>query len=384
MSGKAYVPPHRRRQGAGAGAGQSTGKNGNRRFPFASTSASGKTAPSSNVHNNDNNPSITGELQPLLNSYATPPMDAQVERLLNAFTYVYCINLKQRTGRWHHFQNQLRWSLGEKRGLPFLQKVKRFEAVDGNQLLENNYGIDHPDMPPRDWDATNNARYDHHIQPPFTDKQLSAGEIGCSMSHIALWRRFIQKIDSQSTLLILEDDVTFYVNPQRKIQTNNRPNPSRPTSEEENFNNTPQPHDFYTVFERAMDRVPDDWEILYLGFSDRGERIDVPNLKPFPQDYDGDGANEEGPEIHIFQPEYGFHTHAYAIKQSAASVFLANLPVRGPLDVWLADNNWFGLKVYCCVVANEGWRGTGAYLITQNRKGAKSSDIAQSGRFNHS
>ena len=49
------------------------------------------------------------------------------------------------------------------------------------------------------------------------------------------------------------------------------------------------------------------------------------------------------------------------------------------VDVWLADNEWFGLNIYCCVVANEGWHGQGASLISQRRHDTKS-DIAQSGR----
>ena len=84
-------------------------------------------------------------------------------------------------------------------------------------------------------------------------------------------------------------------------------------------------------------------------------------------------------EISIFRPSYGFHTHAYALKASAAARLLSNLPVTGPLDVWLADNKWFGLNVYCAIVANEGWKGQGAPLIGQRRHDI-SSDISQSGR----
>ena len=51
----------------------------------------------------------------------------------------------------------------------------------------------------------------------------------------------------------------------------------------------------------------------------------------------------------------------------------------GPVDVWLADNNWFGLNVYCAVVANEGYNNEGAFLISQQRH-KSDSDIRQSGR----
>ena len=51
----------------------------------------------------------------------------------------------------------------------------------------------------------------------------------------------------------------------------------------------------------------------------------------------------------------------------------------GPVDVWLADNNWFGLNVNCAVVANEGYNNEGAFLISQQRH-KSDSDIRQSGR----
>lgn len=81
----------------------------------------------------------------------------------------------------------------------------------------------------------------------------------------------------------------------------------------------------------------------------------------------------------MFRPTYGFHTHAYALTKSAAETLLQNGPVCGPLDVWLADNEWFGLNVYCGVVANEGYNKEGALLISQRKHDTKS-DIVQSGR----
>ena len=55
---------------------------------------------------------------------------------------------------------------------------------------------------------------------------------------------------------------------------------------------------------------------------------------------------------------------------------LENSPIAGPVDVWLADNEWFGLPVCYAAIANEGWRrddGTyeGANLVDQARKGRK-------------
>lgn len=92
--------------------------------------------------------------------------------------------------------------------------------------------------------------------------------------------------------------------------------------------------------------------------------------------------NPLDPEILLYRPTYGFHTHAYVINMTAAAKLLDNLPVVGPIDVWLADNAWFGLSVYCAVIAHEGWRRDdgsfeGANLVSQDRK-YHQSDIQQS------
>jgi len=117
---------------------------------------------------------------------------------------------------------------------------------------------------------------------------------------------------------------------------------------------------FRRDFRERLEELPGDWDVLYLGFSDRGERRHVESF----------GACD------LFAPEYGFATHAYALKAEAARTLVARLPVCGPVDVWLADNHWFGLKVRCAVVRDEGWRGTGAYLVDQAP--AFRSDVAKS------
>ena len=165
-------------------------------------------------------------------------------------------------------------------------------------------------------------------------------------------------------------------------------------------------HDFLTAYHLAWTQLPEDWDIWYLGFSDRGERLPVEDLFEVPKKshhhHHHHRDNNDGPstagtssptiiapslKIEVFRPTYGFHTHAYVLNVRAAKTLLAHLPVQGPLDVWLADNDWFGLNVYCSVIANEGWQNTGAWLVTQNRKPIKieqtsgfDSDIHQSGR----
>jgi GR25 family glycosyltransferase involved in LPS biosynthesis len=133
---------------------------------------------------------------------------------------------------------------------------------------------------------------------------------------------------------------------------------------------------FVRAFHRAWEQLPEDWDFLYLGFSSRGERsyLGAPSTS--------DDSPSSDLQVQLYRPTYGFHTHAYVVKKRAAKLLLERLPVVGPIDVWLADNAWWGLDVYCAVIANEGWQredGTfeGSNLVSQ-QKGKYSSDVPQS------
>jgi GR25 family glycosyltransferase involved in LPS biosynthesis len=272
--------------------------------------------------------------------------DASV--FLAAFTRVCCINLPQRNDRWNDLISGLSSLLANSPASKFVAKVERCEAINGVQVLEQKEdGILLDDMPELEWNATQNAVYDKHISLPMI-KMMTPGEVGCAMSHVALWRQLANDTDPAATMLILEDDAVFYHGKGGRRHSGGE--------------------QYLKAFASFWKGLPSDWDIVYLGFSDRGERIPVDST-----------FSSQSVEINLFRPTYGFHTHAYALTQSAAAKLLSHLPVTGPLDVWLADNIWFGLGVYCGVVANEGWQGTGAYLVTQNRKG-KDSNIIQSGR----
>jgi GR25 family glycosyltransferase involved in LPS biosynthesis len=275
--------------------------------------------------------------------------------LCGAFTRVCCINLHRRQDRWKTFCSRLESTLGE-RGRSFIEKVERFDAVDGAALFDDatEEGTSSNDRRPEDlpclleWDATKNAMYDRHIQPPMT-KRLTPGEVGCVMSHVNLWREVLNCDKPDSRMLILEDDVVFYRGNKKQEESLGL--------------------GFVEAFSSLWKAVPSDWDILYLGFCNIGKRIPV----VAPSCCQGDVLSSM--EITIFRPTYGFYTHAYALSKSAASILLSNLPVSGPLDVWLADNQWFGLNVYCGAVANEGWNGKGASLVSQRRE---DSDIVHS------
>lgn len=310
----------------------------------------------------------------------------QLHILTDAITRICCINLERRPDRWESFQQHLHQSLGKKMGHSLSNKVERYNAVDGIGSHE----AELPQLVQQTWDATINAKWDRHIQEPMT-KKTSAGEVGCALSHIELWRELVQMHEAmpagdeyqQPNMLILEDDCLFYspklaMNKQqvRELSPPRGKSPNQKGQTPITYN-----HDFLTAFQLAWSQLPEDWDIWYLGFSDRGDRLPIHDDFHLPKPHHHDFNKHPSMSVQLFRPTYGFHTHAYVVNAKAAKKLLDNLPVVGPLDVWLADNQWFGMRVYCSVVEGEGWKQTGAWLITQNRKAAvKDSDIKMSGR----
>mmetsp|Transcript_2840 Transcript_2840/g.7796 ORF Transcript_2840/g.7796 Transcript_2840/m.7796 type:complete len:435 (-) Transcript_2840:670-1974(-) len=362
----------------------------------------------------------------------------------NAFSFVRCINLSDRPEQWNRFRHHVR-QIGS--GC-FLKKVERFDAVDGREVFRQardkamaevndaDNDVDNPiettagvtitakasplDLNPisrievdvtLEWNTTQNSLWDRHVAPGMT-RRMTAGEVGCALSHVSLWKKLVKMeaiIDEKSSnreigdaqnpndgnakteltqsflsMLIFEDDAAFF---QRKRHQKRSKRQYLRTNKEYKYENKPLEDSFLRAFRRAYTMLPEDWDIFYLGISDRGERRDLVSgriasvycregeIEEF-----SDDENEEELVVQLFRPTYGFHTHAYAIRQSAAEKLLLELPVVGPIDVWLADNQWFGLKVYCAIIANEGWKKTGAPLIDQDRTCATTSSVGHSGR----
>lgn len=295
---------------------------------------------------------------------------------------VCCINLPNRSDKWQSVMSEAH-RVG---GPTFCRQIERFEAIDGRKLIrqevEDNQKHVHDDddyngsnnnqqqllltswmdLVQPEWDATKNAKYSHRVT--HGKRAMSHGEIGCALSHIMLWKSHAAASEDEGTtrtataknnwletsLLILEDDCMFTAQ-RRKTR-------------------------FPLAFEKTMRLLPPNWGILYLGFSSRGPRHYV-------DDDSKEKISDNDLPIRIYKPSYGFHTHGYMLTKEAAATLLQNLPVTGPLDVWLADNSWFGIPVYCSVIANEGWYNEethafeGANLIGQNKR-RLSSDVDQS------
>lgn len=125
--------------------------------------------------------------------------------------------------------------------------------------------------------------------------ELSPGERGCAMSHVCAWRCCLKK---QTPLLVLEDDAA-------------------PT---ENFSD---------ALERVLSNMPQDAQVLYLGYSQAAgwRRI----------------VSED-----LVEAEYVWTTVAYVIWPSGARVLLDLLPVDQPVDNFMAAACAAGhLKSYC-------------------------------------
>jgi GR25 family glycosyltransferase involved in LPS biosynthesis len=248
-------------------------------------------------------------------------------------TAVYCINLQHRSDKWASIQRHVQ------RYMPTLQ---RWEAVNGIQFVTDKESILLPtnNIVQPQWDTTRNAVYDTNVTTGI-QQTMTAGEMGCAASHVQLWQHLVQSDEStfpttdatttnkhhkMTQMLIVEDDIAIT-----------------------------DPNTFGRDLQQVFQSVPKNWGILYLGFSSRGPRTYIVEQQSSEKNKGGrkdnnkDTNDEEEDGIAIYRPAYGFHTHAYMITCTAAQTLLQHLPVCGPLDVWLADHNWFGIPTYCCV-----------------------------------
>jgi len=98
----------------------------------------------------------------------------------------FCINMERRKDRWIDFSSQT--------GVQKLQKMKRFNAIDGGKL-----DIMNDDRLPL------MTKYNIKYKTRRSHEELSTqGGVGCALSHIAVWEWMIE--NEVPVILVMEDD----------------------------------------------------------------------------------------------------------------------------------------------------------------------------------
>ena len=142
-----------------------------------------------------------------------------------------------------------------------------------------------------------NLRWDYG---KWVDKEskiidMSDGELGVCLSHYSIWKKFLKSEDKK--IMILEDDA---------IKISN---------------------DFDYRIKDIMRNVPNDWDIILLGFHlNKGD--------------DGKKINEYISKVKNF-----VLMHCYILNKKGAKKLLENLPISAPLDTWISSIT-YDLNVY--------------------------------------
>ena len=108
------------------------------------------------------------------------------------FTKSYVINLDPQSSRLKEFDtmmNHLEW--------PY----ERFQGVNGKKFVESLYNFEDPEF-----SKNNIALKNKYIATGY----LTPSEIGCAMSHIALWEKIATGSDQDRTVIFEDDARTYY------------------------------------------------------------------------------------------------------------------------------------------------------------------------------
>jgi GR25 family glycosyltransferase involved in LPS biosynthesis len=143
--------------------------------------------------------------------------------------------------------------------------------------------------------------------PEDIQKYGTNGMIGCGLSHLFIWKDAIKK--NYNNILILEDDVTF---------TNN----------------------FNEILQNAMNELPNDYDILYLGLKDS---ICIP-----PKDTSFN---------YIYKPLFPLLTHAMIISKNGLNKLVKYIiKINDHID-WIIARNKDKLNIYATKekIANQIW-----------------------------
>jgi GR25 family glycosyltransferase involved in LPS biosynthesis len=207
------------------------------------------------------------------------------------FAAVY-INLAARTDRRRAVELSL-----AKAGI----QAERFEALRGASAGEDEVRTT--------WDTSLNAKFDRNTKVQ-SDLAMSDGERGCAASHLALWRRCVER---NGPLLVLEDDLDFA----------------------DSSEGAPTVGDAARALVATLGAALEPSErtlLLYLG-ADAYLRDGAPSLRGQQASWAARGANVP---VALKESKWAWQTHAYVIWPAAARVLLQGLPIDAPVDVYLS------------------------------------------------
>ena len=190
----------------------------------------------------------------------------------NGKTGIYLINLARSTKRLEYVRPNI-----EALNLPW----QRIEAVDGKMLSEEKIS----------------SILDSKQYIIYQGSYPNRGTLGCSLSHIKAWQKFLGTNDSYA--IIMEDDITF------------------------------QPFKLKKVLQELAS-MPDVWDIVNLELSHNGLPL---RLRHLPEN-----------DLSIYLTEVT-HAGAYLLNRKAAHILLEKaLPIKMPIDHYFTRSWEFGLK----------------------------------------
>ena len=172
------------------------------------------------------------------------------ERGMPGWGPAYVVNLGRRPDKWEDF---LRLAARHDVGMAAAADFERFEAVDGSAVA-----LTRPLRELFSFSATSQFKLSRTYQPnnPHEDHGWRKGVLGCSMSHLQIWRQMASHyVDGKDFdlegRLVLEDDAYFE-------------------------------QDFASKWSSVYDRIRHDpqWDVFYLGFSDDRDIFGDPYIHP--------------------------------------------------------------------------------------------------------
>lgn len=194
----------------------------------------------------------------------------------------YVINLDRRPDRWQTF-------LQQQPALNEFKQLERFSAVDGSKL--NILQDDRVSLHTK-----------HNIAKKFRRSHYeicTSGAIGASLSHISIWKKFLE---SDSEYIIVFEDDTLVT------------------------------QEYLKTIDTLVTRLPEDWDMWLLGthrWSFKGKPLDSGNRKSWWSVKDFTGA------------------HAYVLSRKGAQILLEDpFPIETHIEYYICGCSEFkGLKI---------------------------------------